>query len=112
MQFVEGMKELGAAAVILGYAEMDEGAAGAAAGAAARAAAAAAAASGDAAAAAAQQAAGNIVLVGFAAVAEPIDVRLLDTSGEVGLRIVGRVKVLGVQEANEQGFKVTLNPKP
>ncbi|CDI83194.1 hypothetical protein, conserved [Eimeria acervulina] len=110
MQFVEGMKELGAAAVILGYAEMDEGAAGAAAGAAARAAAAAAAASGDAAAAAAQQAAGNIVLVGFAAVAEPIDVRLLDTSGEVGLRIVGRVKVLGVQEANEQGFKVRAVP--
>ncbi|CDJ59075.1 hypothetical protein, conserved [Eimeria maxima] len=47
MHFVENMKELGAAAVILGYAEMDEGAAGAAAGEAARAAAARAAAQGS-----------------------------------------------------------------
>ncbi|CDJ35361.1 uncharacterized protein EMH_0025620 [Eimeria mitis] len=115
MDFVAGMKQLGAAAVILGYAEMDEAAAGAAAGAAARAAAAAAAAAGDKAAAAAaaaapHDAASSIVLVGFAAVAEPIDVQLLDSSGEVGLRIVGRVKVLGVQEANERGFKVRAIP--
>ncbi|OEH78364.1 hypothetical protein cyc_04837 [Cyclospora cayetanensis] len=52
----------------------------------------------------------NIVLVGFAAVAEPIDVQFLDSSGEVGLRIVGRIKVLGVQEADEKGFKVRAVP--
>ena len=101
MSFVKGMQDLRAAAVILGYADTEETPA-----------------SNGAAAAAAAARGGtgkgdNIVLVGFAAVAEPIDVRLLDASGEVGLRIVGRVKILGVQEANQQGFKVqTLNHKP
>ncbi|KAL8451182.1 hypothetical protein Emag_002856 [Eimeria magna] len=102
LRFVEAMSGMKAAAVVLGYADADDTSAAAATTAAA-------------AAAGGQQgeeaAAGeNIVLVGFAAVAEPIDVRLLDSSGEVGLKIVGRVKVLGVQEADEQGIKVRALP--
>ncbi|XP_026194104.1 uncharacterized protein LOC34621312 [Cyclospora cayetanensis] len=99
MSFVESIRSVRAAAIVLGYADTEEDAVEAA----------------TAAGAAKAEGAGgtpaeNIVLVGFAAVAEPIDVQFLDSSGEVGLRIVGRIKVLGVQEADEKGFKVRAVP--
>ncbi|KAL8444014.1 hypothetical protein Emed_006427 [Eimeria media] len=106
LRFVEAMSKMKAAAVVLGYADVDDTSAAAAGAGAAAAAAAAGGQQGEETAAAGE----NIVLVGYAAVAEPIDVRLLDSSGEVGLKIVGRVKVLGVQEADEQGIKVRAIP--
>ncbi|KAF8820900.1 hypothetical protein IE077_004411 [Cardiosporidium cionae] len=49
-------------------------------------------------------------LVGFAAVAEITDVALLDTTGEIGIQLIGRCKVTEVVRVDNDGCQVKVVP--
>lgn len=50
----------------------------------------------------------DYMLVGYGAIAEPTEIHMLDRSGEMGLRIMGRVKIVSVLEASEINFRVRI----
>ncbi|CBZ51838.1 conserved hypothetical protein [Neospora caninum Liverpool] len=52
----------------------------------------------------------DYMLIGYGAIAEPTEIHMLDKSGELGLRIMGRVKIVSVLEASELSFRVRVVP--
>ncbi|PFH33049.1 hypothetical protein BESB_082480 [Besnoitia besnoiti] len=52
----------------------------------------------------------DYMLIGYGAIAEPTEIHMLDKSGEIGLRIMGRVKIVSVLEASETNFRVRVLP--
>lgn len=52
----------------------------------------------------------NITLVGYVAVAETTDVHLLDKTGEMGVKLVGRVKVQGIASSTAGNVRVRFSP--
>eukprot|EP00920_Eleutheroschizon_duboscqi_P032919 GHVT01079388.1.p1 GENE.GHVT01079388.1~~GHVT01079388.1.p1 ORF type:complete len:245 (-),score=69.19 GHVT01079388.1:390-1124(-) len=49
-------------------------------------------------------------MVGFAVVCQPEEVQLLDKAGELGVRVVDRLKILGVDEATPEAFRLRVVP--